>query len=60
MDWLERRIPRILGAALVLVVLVGGVSWVALSLRGAPLLAVAKVVCDRLESLKPVGEMLGR
>jgi hypothetical protein len=29
-------------------------------LLGAPLLAVAKVVCDRIESLKPVGEMLGR
>ena len=29
-------------------------------LLGAPLLAIAKVVCDRVESLKPVGELLGR
>jgi len=27
---------------------------------GAPLLAIAKVVCDRVEPLKPVGELLGR
>jgi predicted PurR-regulated permease PerM len=29
-------------------------------LLGAPLLAIAKVVCDRVEALKPVGELLGR
>src|SRR6185312_4036423 len=43
-DWLERcRIPRILGAALVLVVLIGGVSWVALSLSGDAGLIVEKL-----------------
>ena len=29
-------------------------------LLGAPLVAVAKVICDRVESLKPAGELLGR
>jgi predicted PurR-regulated permease PerM len=28
-------------------------------LLGAPLVAIAKVVCDRVDSLKPVGELLG-
>src|SRR5690348_5891334 len=43
-DWLERcRIPRVLGAALVLVVLIGGVSWVALSLSGDAGLIVEKL-----------------
>lgn len=29
-------------------------------LLGAPLVAIAKVICDRIEFLKPVGELLGR
>ena len=29
-------------------------------LLGAPLVAIAKVVFDRIESLKPAGELLGR
>jgi predicted PurR-regulated permease PerM len=29
-------------------------------LLGAPLLVIVKVICDRVESLKPVGELLGR
>ena len=29
-------------------------------LLGAPLLAIAKVICDRIQSLKPLGELLGR
>lgn len=29
-------------------------------LLGAPLLAIVKVVCDRVEPLKPLGELLGR
>ena len=29
-------------------------------LLSAPLVTIAKVVCDRVESLKPVGELLGR
>ena len=29
-------------------------------LLGAPLVAIAKVVCDRVESLEPAGALLGR
>ena len=29
-------------------------------LLGAPLVAIAKVICDRVESLKPAGELPGR
>jgi predicted PurR-regulated permease PerM len=29
-------------------------------LLGAPLVAIAKVVCDRVESLQPAGVLLGR
>jgi len=29
-------------------------------LLGAPLLAIAKAICDRVESLKPAGELLER
>jgi len=29
-------------------------------LLGAPLVAIIKVVCDRVDSLKPIGELLGR
>ena len=28
-------------------------------LLGAPLVAIAKVICDRVEGLKPLGELLG-
>jgi predicted PurR-regulated permease PerM len=121
-DWLKLcRVPRPVGAALVLAVLVGTLSWVAFSvsddaaamveklpeaarklrqtlsdvcesgptalqnmqevanelqgaaqgrgretggvwglLLGAPLVVIAKVICDRVESLKPAGELLGR
>ena len=29
-------------------------------LLGAPLVAIAKVICDRVESLNPMGELLGK
>jgi len=32
----------------------------AVVLLGAPLLAIVKVVCDRIDALKPVGELLGQ
>jgi predicted PurR-regulated permease PerM len=38
-----------------------GWLWCAAGLLlGAPLIAIAKVICDRVESLKPAGELLGR
>ncbi len=30
------------------------------TLLGAPLVAIAKVIFDRVDSLKPAGELLGR
>jgi predicted PurR-regulated permease PerM len=29
-------------------------------LLGGPLVAIAKVICDRVDSLKPFGALLGR
>ncbi|HKX54006.1 MAG TPA: AI-2E family transporter [Nitrosospira sp.] len=59
--WLQGRFAQVNEAVLFIVLLFFGWLWgIAGLLLGAPLLAVAKVVCDRIESLKPVGEMLGR
>jgi predicted PurR-regulated permease PerM len=59
--WLQGRFARVNAAVLFIVLLFFGWLWgVAGLLLGAPLLAIAKVVCDRVESLKPVGELLGR
>jgi predicted PurR-regulated permease PerM len=59
--WLQGRFARVNAAVLFIVLLFFGWLWgIAGLLLGAPLLAIAKVVCDRVESLKPVGELLGR
>ena len=59
--WLQGRFARVNTAVLFIVLLFFGWLWgMAGLLLGAPLLAIAKVVCDRVESLKPVGELLGR
>ena len=60
MPWLTSRASRISP----LVVFVGVLAWGWLLgiwglLLGAPLLMAAKAVCDHVESLKPVGELLG-
>ncbi len=59
--WLQGRFARVNPAVLFIVLLFFGWLWgVAGLLLGAPLLAIIKVVCDRAESLKPFGELLGR
>lgn len=59
--WLQGRFARVNAAVLFIVLLFFAWLWgLAGLLLGAPLLAIAKVVCDRVESLKPVGELLGR
>jgi predicted PurR-regulated permease PerM len=59
--WLQGRFARVNPAVLFIVLLFFGWLWgVAGLLLGAPLLAIVKVVCDRAESLKPFGELLGR
>lgn len=60
MTWLQSRVARVNAAVLFIALLFFGWLWgVAGVLLGAPLVAIARVVCDRVEALKPVGEMLG-
>ena len=59
--WLQGRFARVNAAVLFIALLFFGWLWGAAGLLlGAPLLAIAKVVCDSVEALKPIGEMLGR
>jgi predicted PurR-regulated permease PerM len=59
--WLQGRFARVNPALLFIVLLFFAWLWgVAGLLLGAPLLAIVKVICDRVESLQPVGELLGR
>ena len=61
MTWLQSRFARLNTAVLFIALLFFGWLWgVAGMLLGAPLLAIAKVICDRVGSLKPVGELLGK
>ncbi len=59
--WLQSRFASVNAAVLFIALLFFGWLWgVAGLLLGAPLVAIAKVICDRVESLKPVGGLLGR
>jgi len=59
--WLQSRFGSVNAAVLFIALLFFGWLWGAWGLLlGAPLVVIAKVICDRVESLKPVGEMLGR
>ena len=61
MTWLQSRFARVNAAVLFIALLFFGWLWGVWGLLlGAPLLAIAKVICDRVESLKPAGELLGR
>lgn len=61
MTWLQSRFARVNAAVLFIALLFFGWLWgVSGLLLGAPLIAIAKVVFDRVESLKPMGELLGR
>jgi predicted PurR-regulated permease PerM len=61
MTWLQGRIARVNAAVLFIALLFFGWLWgVAGLLLGAPLVAIIKVICDRVDSLKPAGELLGR
>jgi predicted PurR-regulated permease PerM len=61
MTWLQSRFARVNAAVLFIALLFFGWLWgVAGLLLGAPLVAIAKVICDRVDSLKPAGELLGR
>ena len=59
--WLQSRFARVNAAVLFIALLFFGWLWGVWGLLlGAPIVAIAKVVFDRVESLKPVGELLGR
>lgn len=61
MTWLQGRFARVNTAVLFIVLLFFGWLWGAWGLLlGAPILAVVKTICDRVEILKPVGGLLGR
>jgi predicted PurR-regulated permease PerM len=60
MTWLQSRISRVNAAVLFIALLFFGWLWGVWGLLlGAPLLAIAKVICDRVDSLRPAGELLG-
>jgi len=60
MTWLQSKIAHLNAAVLFIALLFFGWLWGAWGLLlGAPLLAIAKVVCDRVGPLKPVSELLG-
>ncbi len=60
MTWLQSRAARVNPAVLFIALLFFGWLWGAWGLLlGAPLIGILKVVCDRVDSLKPVGDMLG-
>jgi len=61
MTWLQSRFASVNAAVLFIALLFFGWLWGIWGLLlGAPLLAIAKVVCDRVDVLKPVGALLGR
>jgi predicted PurR-regulated permease PerM len=61
MTWLQSRYARLNAAVLFIALLFFGWLWgIAGMLLGAPLVAIAKVICDRVDALKPAGELLGK
>jgi predicted PurR-regulated permease PerM len=59
--WLHSRLSRVNSAILFIALLFFGWLWGMWGLLlGAPLVAIAKVICDRVEWLKPAGEFMGQ
>lgn len=60
MTWVQGRYARVNAAVLFIALLFFGWLWGVWGLLlGAPLVAIAKVICDRVEALQPAGELLG-
>jgi len=61
MNWLQSRFARVNPAVLFISLLFFGWLWGVWGLLlGAPLVAIAKAVFDRVDTLNPAGELLGR
>jgi predicted PurR-regulated permease PerM len=61
MTWMHSHFARVNAAVLFIALLFFGWLWGMWGLLlGAPLVAIAKVICDRVAALEPVGELLGR
>jgi predicted PurR-regulated permease PerM len=61
MTWLQSRFARVNAAVLFIALLFFGWLWGIWGLLlGAPLVGIAKAICDRVEPLKPIGELLGK
>jgi predicted PurR-regulated permease PerM len=59
--WLQSRFAHINAAVLFIALLFFAWLWgICGLLLGAPLVAIIKVICDRVEPLKPFGALLGR
>ena len=59
--WLQSRYAGVNAAVLFIALLFFGWLWGIWGLLlGAPLVAIAKVVCERIDPLKPAAELLGR
>jgi len=60
LTWLQSRLARLNPAVLFIALLFFGWLWgIAGLLLGAPLIAIIKVICDRVDGLKPAGDLLG-
>lgn len=60
MTWLQSRFAHVNAAVLFIALLFFGWMWGVWGLLlGGPLVAVAKVICDHVDSLKPVGDLMG-
>lgn len=58
--WLTGRVSRMNPLVIFVAVLFWGWLWGAWGLLlGVPIIMIIKAVCDRVESLKPIGELLG-
>jgi predicted PurR-regulated permease PerM len=59
--WLQSRFAHINAAVLFIALLFFAWLWGVWGLfLGAPLVAIIKVICDRVDSLNPIGDLLGR
>ena len=60
MTWLQSRFANVNASVLFIALLFFGWLWGVWGLLlGAPLVAIAKVLCDEVEELKSIGELLG-